>query len=61
MVSPLPRNKRGKNPNAAEGGLTPPPANNRPASPQPTGRVPVANEPPPDGFVNNPFDKLEVQ
>ena len=60
MVTPLPRNKRAKNPRAVEGGHAPPappaPVNNHPAPPpqQPDGSKP-------DGFTNNPFDKLEVK
>jgi hypothetical protein len=60
MISPLPRNKRAKNPYAIEG-ATPPAAGNPPAVPPPAGRVPVADKPSSDGFVNNPFDKLEVK
>ncbi|MGA2854303.1 MAG: translation initiation factor IF-3 [Verrucomicrobiota bacterium] len=61
MVSPLPRNKRGKNPYAEENDSPPAAANNHSPAPPKTGKVPVANEPPTDGFVNNPFDKLEVK
>ena len=66
MISPLPRNKRAKNPHAVEGdgGRAPAPpvsANNLPAAPPQAGRVPVAGAPSPDGFVNNPFAKLEVK
>jgi translation initiation factor IF-3 len=61
MISPLPRNKRGKNPYAVEGGSPSAPANNRPAAPPQTGKAPVAGEPSSDGFVNNPFAKLEVK
>jgi len=61
MISPLPRNKRAKNPYAVEGGSPPAPANNRPATPPQAGRVPVAGEPSSGGFVNNPFAKLEVK
>jgi translation initiation factor IF-3 len=66
MISPLPRNKRAKNPYAVEteGGRAPAPpaaANNHPAPPPPTGKVPVASEPSKDGFVNNPFAKIEVK
>ena len=66
MISPLPRNKRAKNPYAVEGdgGRAPAPpatANNIPATPPQAGRVSVAGAPSPDGFVNNPFAKLEVK
>jgi translation initiation factor IF-3 len=61
MISPLPRNKRGKNPYAVEGGSPPAAANNHSATPPQTSNVPIANEPPPDGFVNNPFAKLEAK
>ena len=61
MVSPLPRNKRAKNPYAEENDSPPAAANNHSPAPPKTGKVPVANEPPADGFVNNPFDKLEVK
>jgi translation initiation factor IF-3 len=61
MISPLPRNKRAKNPYAAEGDSLPAVANNHSSAPPKTGKIPVVNEPPPDGFVNNPFDKLEVK
>jgi translation initiation factor IF-3 len=61
MISPLPRNKRGKNPYAVEGGSPPAADNNHSAGPPQTGKVPVANEPPADGFVNNPFAKLEAK
>ena len=63
MISPLPRNKRAKNPYAIEGGSPPPPAaaNNHPTPPPPTGKVPFAGEPPKDGFANNPFAKIEVK
>ena len=61
MISPLPRNKRGKNPYAVEGVPLPISANNHPAAPPQTGKVPVASELPTDGFVNNPFARLEVK
>jgi translation initiation factor IF-3 len=61
MISPLPRNKRGKNPYAVEGVSPPISADNHPAAPPHTGKVPVANELPADGFVNNPFSRLEVK
>jgi translation initiation factor IF-3 len=61
MISPLPRAKRAKNPYADENDSLPAAANNHSPAPPKTGKVPVANEPPMDGFVNNPFDKLEVK
>jgi translation initiation factor IF-3 len=61
MISPLPRNKRGKNPYAVEGGSMPVADNNHTAASPQTSKVPVANELPPDGFVNNPFTKLEAK
>ena len=61
MISPLPRNKRGKNPYAMEGGSPPVAANSHPAAPPQTGKVSIADKPAPDGFVNNPFAKLEVK
>ena len=66
MISPLPRNKRGKNPYAVEGdgGRAPTPpaaANNHPAPPPQTGNVPVVEKPASDGFVNNPFAKIEMK
>ena len=72
MISPLPRNKRAKNPYAVEGegGRAPASAavaNNRPAPPPQTGAVaraahaPGADKSAPAGFVNNPFDELEVK
>ena len=61
MVTPLPRNKRAKNPNAPEG-LTPAPsdssANNTAPQKQ---KVPVHTEPKSDGFSNNPFANIEVK
>jgi translation initiation factor IF-3 len=61
MISPLPRAKRAKNPYAVEEAPQPAAANNHSAKPPQTGKVPVLNEPSPDGFVNNPFDKIEVK
>jgi translation initiation factor IF-3 len=61
MISPLPRNKRAKNPYAIEGGSPPVAANNHSAKPSPTAKVPVLNEPPADDFGNHPFDKLEAK
>ena len=61
MVSPLPRNKRAKNPRAIEGARAPAAANNHPAAPPQKNTAPAASEPSPDGFANNPFAKLEVK
>ncbi len=60
MISPLPRSKRAKNPNAMEGGATASAAPSHPAPP-PTVKSPVADGPVVDGFVNNPFAKLEAK
>ena len=61
MISPLPRAKRAKNPYAEENVSPPAAANNHSPVPPKPGKVPIANEPPTDGFVNNPFDKIEVK
>ena len=63
MISPLPRSKRGKNPNQAEGEPAPvsgkkDAAHSRPAPPK--AKVPVATEPQPNG-LNDAFAKLEIQ
>jgi translation initiation factor IF-3 len=60
MVSPLPRNKRAKNPHQTE--ADPAPADNhQPARPAPAKiKVPVSDEPQ-SGGLNNPFANLEVQ
>lgn len=72
MISPLPRNKRARNPNAAEGAEAPQASQTqdgtepeRPA-PQPERQtVPINrpnNQPAPEGgFSNNPFAQLEVK
>src|ERR1039458_3509152 len=65
MVSPLPRNKRAKNPHQVEGGHTPPAANHHephppPAAPPQKKQAPVSDEPAPAG-LNNPFANLEVK
>jgi len=60
MISPLPRNKRAKNPHQPEG--APPLLNShtpKDAVPEKPG-VPVPREPPTSGFANNPFAKLQV-
>lgn len=64
MISPLPRNKRAKNPRQAEDPDVPQPQHN--SQPHhdraPKGEhKPHAAEPKADGFGNNPFDKLEVK
>jgi translation initiation factor IF-3 len=66
MISPLPRNKRAKNPYAVEGDgvrapAPPASANNSLTTPTQARKVPVLNEPPAGGFVNNPFDKIEAE
>jgi translation initiation factor IF-3 len=55
MVSPLPRNKRPKNPRSVEGGPVPTTVNNHPATPQ------KSPEEKTGGFENNPFEKLEIK
>ena len=55
MVSPLPRNKRPKNPRPVEGGPMPATVNNHPAPPQ------KSPEEKTGGFENNPFEKLEIK
>jgi translation initiation factor IF-3 len=62
MISPLPRNKRAKNPNEVEGSL--PAAKADPAAAQPEGkpvkivRDEADEEPKSEGFSNNPFGKI---
>jgi translation initiation factor IF-3 len=60
MISPLPRNKRAKNPPKIEGG-GPPLNRNRTklVMPSKPGTL-VPDEPPAGGFVNNPFANLQV-
>jgi translation initiation factor IF-3 len=67
MISPLPRNKRAKNPNGSEdhqeAGPADKPAQNHPAHPAPTAakpKVPV-NEQPASGGLNNPFANLDIK
>lgn len=63
MVTPLPRNKRAKNPNAIEGVSAPVAANNGGSNP-PAGqkhKVPVQSEPDSVPFSHNPFANLEVK
>ena len=61
MVSPLPRNKRAKNPRAVPGGPAPVSSNNQPAAGPEKPSVPVSSAPPASGFNNNPFANLEVK
>ena len=66
MISPLPRNKRAKNPYAVEDDGVPAPApaaaaKNHSAPPPQTVKVSVLDEPSAGGFVNNPFDKIEAK
>jgi translation initiation factor IF-3 len=61
MVSPLPRNKRAKNPHQIEGGPTPAADNHQlPHAAAPKTKVPVSTEPQ-SGGLNNPFANLEVK
>jgi translation initiation factor IF-3 len=68
MISPLPRNKRAKNPNQLADGEAPPlPAPAQPAHPGTVAIHPipkpvnsVAPKPPPAAFSNNPFAKLDT-
>ena len=70
MISPLPRNKRAKNPHAEEGEGGEPAAEHapekpRPEKPQPPAapvKVAVAEKPAPTpGGFNNPFSSLEIK
>jgi len=68
MVSPLPRNKRAKNPSenevAASPGAEPDVNNNHRPQPVEIKRAPLpqpALEPQPGSFVNNPFAQLEAK
>jgi translation initiation factor IF-3 len=64
MISPLPRNKRAKNPHQVEGAPAPAVAANNhspnAAKPPQKNKAPAANEPQAGG-LNNPFAKLEVK
>lgn len=64
MISPLPRNKRAKNPNQKENGQVPAAEKNHhesPSAPKPLKtKVPVAGEPQSNG-LNDAFAKLEVK
>jgi translation initiation factor IF-3 len=74
MISPLPRNKRAKNPRQSDqppGELTNAPAPKPPAPPKATpARIPVSSPPrsssaapeaKADGFTNNPFTELNIR
>jgi translation initiation factor IF-3 len=61
MVSPLPRNKRAKNPHQIEGSPAPASENHQPAHSAPAKiKVPVSEEPQSAG-LQNPFANLEVK
>ena len=67
MITPLPRNKRGKAPQLAEGETVSATLQPRAESNQPTAPVPFQRSPRPqpeavrpDGFINNPFAQLEI-
>jgi translation initiation factor IF-3 len=67
MITPLPRNKRSKNPRTLEEGGAPDKNHESNASiapapaPPAKHKVPVATEHNPSNFANNPFEKLEVK
>jgi translation initiation factor IF-3 len=61
MVSPLPRNKRAKNPHQTEGNPEPSSDNHQSSPSAPSKKkVPVSEEPQ-SGGLNNPFANLEVK
>jgi translation initiation factor IF-3 len=61
MVSPLPRNKRAKNPHQPEVSPAPSSDNHQPPpSAPPKNKAPVSDEPQ-SGGLNNPFAKLKVK
>jgi hypothetical protein len=61
MVSPLPRNKRAKNPHQTETGPAPVSDNHQPAHSAPAkNKVPVSDAPQSAG-LNAPFANLEVK
>jgi len=67
MISPLPRNKRAKNPRQVEGEAPAEPVEQAEHNNHPNDRVPLERapkpqmeSPAPDGFANNPFAQLEV-
>ena len=58
MISPLPRNKRAKNPNAPESEAEEPQSTTKPASPL---KKSSEGKPIPEsGFANNPFAELDA-
>ena len=66
MISPLPRNKRAKNPFLVEGEgvrapASAPAVNHQPASPPLSNKVPIADRSASASFANNPFAKLELK
>ncbi len=70
MISPLPRNKRGKNPHAAEDGSVPVAAPSAPDAPSDGAEADVPSKPKPvtvvgaksaPAFSNSPFAKLDVE
>jgi translation initiation factor IF-3 len=70
MISPLPRNKRAKNPRQSDepssedsGPPLPKPAPPRPipAKFSNPANTPAATEPKPGGFTNNPFSQLNIK
>jgi translation initiation factor IF-3 len=68
MISPLPRNKRAKNPRQTEGSSAPAHENSKPlvnvlevaAAPPPTKPAAAPSKSGGSGFANNPFAKLDV-
>jgi translation initiation factor IF-3 len=67
MITPLPRNKRAKGPQPAEGGAVPALPQPRAENTRPGIPVPIQRSPRPqfeevksEGFVNNPFAQLEI-
>jgi len=60
MISPLPRNKRAKNPHLTEGGTVPAAATNHHPSPAPK-PAPKPPAKPADGFNNNPFNGIDLK
>ena len=62
MISPLPRNKRAKNPRAVEGehGLSPEKNNHEPHPAPPQKAKVLVSDQPQTGGLNNPFANLEV-
>ena len=60
MISPLPRNKRAKNPHQAEGAVPSLNSHTPKAAVPQKSETPMPDEPPPGGFANNPFANLQV-